>query len=526
MFKNKQYIYVEADFGVLPDPPPYFSMMLVQGDTSLPLISYFDRGLHEKADRDDYDAYMNGKTFHRIVLNADNIKKGGKRYFAVYKLLWDIGNYPSPSNHIVSYSITARVSANFECLNNCNGKGACDAVLEQCDCYAGFFDSDCSLEARRLNPGVPQSQPVYPNDAAYYYASFQDADEVMVFSFKVNKPGWNVAVQFNKPKDYLINSRYALQYSNQYPMIALETSQKFSTVTVPDLAYYVGGYALVFISNPTANTMYATVQIDFEAKEKSKMMLTIAIVGGVVFALIVCGACIAAKCRARRERYINNVQIEIQIVERAPGQRGQGQRPSRRNRNNPEQSPFLSEAEIVKYFPIMEFSEMKTSFAQTSCSICLDEFIGEAKCHQLYCEHIFHDKCIESWLAKQSNCPNCKSEMTREIIEKFMDDKKKEENGETPKMNALKIPEKSENVSVSVNSGNLMSQDRDHDREQEPENHQPEQANRGGLENSVYENSDSEGNPIDLNSPFQSPMISPTPSRILGDHEDPEDPDD
>jgi len=86
----------------------------------------------------------------------------------------------------------------------------------------------------------------------------------MVFSFKVNKPCWNVAVQFNKPKDYLINSRYALQYSNQYPMIALETSQKFSTVTVPDLAYYVGGYALVFISNPTANTMYATVQIDFE----------------------------------------------------------------------------------------------------------------------------------------------------------------------------------------------------------------------------------------------------------------------
>jgi len=332
-------------------------------------------------------------------------------------------------------------------------------------------------------------------------------------------------VQFNKPKDYLINSRYALQYSNQYPMTTLETSQKFSTVIIPDLAYYVGGYALVIISNPTVNTMYSRVQIDYEAKEKSRMMLTIAIVGGVVFALIVCGAFIASKCRARRARYLHDVQVEIQVVERAPGQRGQGQRGPRRNRNNPEQSPFLSEAEIVKYFPLMQFSKMKTSFAQTSCSICLDEFVGEANCHQLYCEHIFHDKCIESWLAKQSNCPNCKSEMTREVIEKVIEDKKNEENGETPKPNALNKPEKSENVSVTVNSGNLMSHDRDHDREQDGENHQPEQANRGGLENSVYENSDSEGNPIDLNSPFQSPMISPTPSRILGDHQDPEDPD-
>jgi len=173
MFKNKQYIYVEADFTALPNPPPYYSMMLVQGDTALPLISYYDRGLHEKADRDDYNAYINGKTFHRIVLNANNIKKGGKRYFAVYKLLWDIGDYPSPSSHVVSYTISARVSPNFECINNCNGQGSCDAVLEQCDCYAGFFDSDCSLEARRLNPGVPQSQPVYPNKAAYYYTSFQ-----------------------------------------------------------------------------------------------------------------------------------------------------------------------------------------------------------------------------------------------------------------------------------------------------------------------------------------------------------------
>jgi len=85
-------------------------------------------------------------------------------------------------------------------------------------------------------------------------------------------------------------------------------------------------------------------------KEKSKMMMTIAIVGGVVFALIVCGAFIAAKCRKRRSRYINNLRvIEINADgdprERDPrANRARRRRNSRRNRDDPEQVKIFIES--------------------------------------------------------------------------------------------------------------------------------------------------------------------------------------
>jgi len=108
------------------------------------------------------------------------------RYFAVYKLFAKIDDYPD-STHYVSYTITARVScknqteflriifllAKFECINNCNGQGDCSAKLEQCICYSGFFDSDCSVSALRLNSGVPRSQTVPAQKSAYYYTSYQ-----------------------------------------------------------------------------------------------------------------------------------------------------------------------------------------------------------------------------------------------------------------------------------------------------------------------------------------------------------------
>ena len=88
----------------------------------------------------------------------------------------------------------------------------------------------------------------------------------MTFSFKLDSPGWDVAVQFNKRNDFLINSRYAFQLTNRYPINVLETSQDFSALAIPALKAYVGGEILVFVSNPTNNVMYSTVQVDYAGK--------------------------------------------------------------------------------------------------------------------------------------------------------------------------------------------------------------------------------------------------------------------
>lgn len=37
-------------------------------------------------------------------------------------------------------------------------------------------------------------------------------------------------------------------------------------------------------------------------------------------------------------------------------------------------------------------------FSIARCSICLEDFTGEASCRQLYCEHVYHGDCIDAWV--------------------------------------------------------------------------------------------------------------------------------
>jgi len=44
------------------------------------------------------------------------------------------------------------------------------------------------------------------------------------------------------------------------------------------------------------------------------------------------------------------------------------------------------------------------------CEICLEEYKNGEELKRLPCMHIFHSKCIESWLATESVCPNCRTD--------------------------------------------------------------------------------------------------------------------
>jgi len=84
--------------------------------------------------------------------------------------------------------------------------------------------------------------------------------------------------------------------------------------------------------------------------------------------------------------------------------------------------------------------------------------------------------------------------MNKEAIKKFL--KENRQQSAKPKHNKPQ----SQQIELSINP-------------EHPANEQPEQADRGNLENSVYENS--EENPIELQSPIGSPVASPHSSRML-----------
>jgi len=55
----------------------------------------------------------------------------------------------------------------------------------------------------------------------------------------------------------------------------------------------------------------------------------------------------------------------------------------------------------------------------------LEDFSQETECHKLYCNHIFHEACIEAWMEKQSNCPACRVPLGKKAIKEHLEAKKK-----------------------------------------------------------------------------------------------------
>jgi len=47
------------------------------------------------------------------------------------------------------------------------------------------------------------------------------------------------------------------------------------------------------------------------------------------------------------------------------------------------------------------------------CSICIKDFQQNEELGRLKCEHRFHVKCVDFWLAVLAACPNCKVKLER-----------------------------------------------------------------------------------------------------------------
>ena len=74
----------------------------------------------------------------------------------------------------------------------------------------------------------------------------------------------------------------------------------------------------------------------------------------------------------------------------------------------------------------LEIIEFKDELAEEECSICLEKFNREEELSKsTLCPHIFHTKCIQTWVAENPNCPKCRvtfseavpDEITRTVIE-------------------------------------------------------------------------------------------------------------
>lgn len=62
--------------------------------------------------------------------------------------------------------------------------------------------------------------------------------------------------------------------------------------------------------------------------------------------------------------------------------------------------------------PLIKYAEIKEKTKHTTCFICLENFEGIDDVRHLFCDHIYHSFCIDTWLKNYNyKCPICRSEV-------------------------------------------------------------------------------------------------------------------
>ena len=51
---------------------------------------------------------------------------------------------------------------------------------------------------------------------------------------------------------------------------------------------------------------------------------------------------------------------------------------------------------------------------QPQCSICMCEYEAGEALRLLYCEHVFHQQCVDAWLLRNATCPICRASVDKE----------------------------------------------------------------------------------------------------------------
>ncbi|KAK7379500.1 hypothetical protein VNO80_04962 [Phaseolus coccineus] len=72
-------------------------------------------------------------------------------------------------------------------------------------------------------------------------------------------------------------------------------------------------------------------------------------------------------------------------------------------------------AEAIKSCPTFDFSKMKelrVGNGAEECAVCLVEFQDSDTVKMLpLCQHVFHQRCIDQWLASRLTCPICRQKL-------------------------------------------------------------------------------------------------------------------
>ena len=79
---------------------------------------------------------------------------------------------------------------------------------------------------------------------------------------------------------------------------------------------------------------------------------------------------------------------------------------------------------LDEVLPTIEFAKACNSHNELSCCICFEEFSIDAKVKETKCNHLFHSSCLQEWIKRKiekPDCPQCRVEIILLVQEQIVE---------------------------------------------------------------------------------------------------------
>ncbi|CAD8141460.1 unnamed protein product [Paramecium octaurelia] len=311
---------------------------------------------------------------NNMISYSKNVKYTNSKspYVGIFSKTYDFVNiyiYPKQSN---------------DCIVNCKYNGECNKG--SCLCEEGHFGFDCKYQ------GFNIFDEEYLMKSSFYYVDLKSCKDAN-FSIQFKKQG-KLSYQCFSTNPYLRKAKI-----NNTDNIYISREEINNCLHQGDIQFGVASYYIIQIYQD--ELLYIKKQ-DGEDFNNNKTIL-IAILSTCLSFLCCLIFCVFKCYRTKRvvinpNANVNRILMNLQ-----------------ENKTTIDQT-----SDINEFIPIIQYSAIFKKYPQildfSQCAICLDTFNQEQQVRVTYCQHVFHSKCFDAWIKKNSSCPICRSSQDKRTI--------------------------------------------------------------------------------------------------------------
>ncbi|CAD8093185.1 unnamed protein product [Paramecium sonneborni] len=327
----------------------------------------------------------------------------------------------SQSTNLIEYQLTYKEEQyNKGCINDCQGYNDTKSISQSycqnnfCECQINQIGFFCQLQSSFILSSNEQDITLNAYSWIFFYYQYKSLDLQLLSDIpNDDKTVLYSLTQRQIPQLQIPNLSHSKVLSNstslQEELSQLNDSQFDSNIL------YIGLFNNKSQQAKFQITIISNESTDYGQLERNKIIIIA--VGSVVGVLLLITCVLSflktkklqAQQQALRMRQERIHQINLEIIPRQKQDSGFTQKFIK------DYFGVISYKKLVQLYPgLKQFEE---------CVICLESIKNGQKkqqrsCSVTPCFHIFHQKCLSSWLEKQKNCPFCRAEFSTAIIQK------------------------------------------------------------------------------------------------------------